>query len=573
MKGLPKSPGEEKTVPAEKDGDDDDEILRFPPPFLVPDDPKGHNIGFENDGEEDYPSSPERDDYPSNPDKDDYPSNPDGDDYPSNPDGDDYPSNPEDSPKHVSKDDSPTDDSSGFREELDDRPDYNVRAESMDSGVIEQELEQEDAQIAESVPTGPNNFIVPPLYTMNRKESRNFDRNDEFYSDMLGEAREDFTDHYENQGFENDMMNTEREESTVARSGDSPRNEMSESLLEKTERYEDISTNQTESNFRENMSDEVVSLEQVDMIANREDVNSSHLTERSQFLYDRNEDYVQQVAQPSYPHLPEANDTGNAPRVLPTPGVSYVKQEGNDWENAFISETNSYNSDARRFSQSTAETGRFGESIDRVESLSLPSPDIGTVNTRQVELTLPRTRYEATHTQNSENFSSMAEQSIMQKSDFSDDFSSIGEQSIRRKNDFSEGFSSIGEQSIRRKNDFSDDFSSMGEKSIKRKSDFSEDFSPLGEKSIRRKSASLIADETLGEQIREIRPKDDENLSISMSREDATSKASSSTLSAGQFGLEEKKDSINNGLNVIDMEQRKEGNQRKVSIFYISTAH
>ena len=65
--------------------------MLFPPPYLTPDDPNGKNLGFENDGHSDEDA-------------------PIGNGEPPKGNGD--------------KLDEPEEDSSGFREELDDRSDF-----------------------------------------------------------------------------------------------------------------------------------------------------------------------------------------------------------------------------------------------------------------------------------------------------------------------------------------------------------------------------------------------------------------------------------------------------------------
>ncbi len=144
--------GDEKTQNQEKD-DDEDETMRFPPPYRIPDDPYGQKVGFENDGPE------------------------------------------EDDGIHG---DNPADDSSGYREELS-FSDNEAKAESVDSGVIEAEMQQEKMKIEESVPRkiqfSPPPFSIPPLYTEAKIVKRDDDYNkddenkDDIFGDVLAEGR------------------------------------------------------------------------------------------------------------------------------------------------------------------------------------------------------------------------------------------------------------------------------------------------------------------------------------------------------------------------------------------------
>ena len=429
LEGLPKTPEEDETVNKEEDGEDD-EILRFPPPFRVPDDPDGRNFGFENDGPED--------DSPSH-----------ADESP-NPEGD--------SPSE--KGDIPGDDSSGFREELEDRSDYEAKAESMDSGVIEQELEQEDVQLAENVPDGRNDFIVPPLYSSTKKERKESGQDDDFFADMLGEARggsEDSEGFRQNYGFENEGRSTENEENAGSRMGDY--------ILGKTERddnssYDDVfeetesrrTLKEEQSNFREDFGNAVDSLQKVEKVTDYQNVNDSFLSRRSEFRYEENEDLELKEAIAKYPNLPvpNADDIGpgalyeenevnedlglqeaiakypnlpvpNAvdigPRVLPTPGIRYVEDTINGRDDSMYLETNSFSKEIRRSSQSITKLNEVESSMNVTQPLSLPSPGLRRVNlVRQVELTLPRSTYEALQTKENEEFSEIDEKPIRRKS-------------------------------------------------------------------------------------------------------------------------------------------------------------
>ena len=454
---MPRSPEENKIGNTEKDGDDD-EILRFPPPFLIPDDPKGNNFGFENDGEEE-----------------------------------DYPSNPEDSPQNGSNFDNPGDDSSGFREELDDKLDYNVKPESMDSGVIEQELEQEQVQVAESVPTGPNNFIVPPLYSATRKDRRNSNQGDDFFADMLGEARGELSSEmsHQNYGFENEGSDIKSERNKDVE------NEMESDLLEKTERYENYSFDRTDSEFREDTKDELTSMEQMETVADSENVNTSYTAEKSEFRYDESEDLSQEQTLLNYPNLPTTNASDNTTRLLPTPRILYVENQESQREGNVISETKSYNTETNRFSQFNVKLDEFSEATDMTQSLSLPSPDIITGKTmRSVELKLPRNTYEAFQAQRDEEFSS------------------------------------------------------------------------IGGESVRRKTISVLVDGPFGNQVREIRLANMENLSDYNSKNVTASGPVSSTGSPRQVDFDDNMVRINSDSNEINFEQRNQINQQEVSLFW-----
>ena len=368
----------------ENDGEDD-ETMRFPPPFLVPDDPKAQNFGFENDGEDD-----------------------------------DYPSNPEDFPKDGSKIYSPDEDSSGFREELADRPDYDVTAESMDSGVIEQELEQEDVQIAESVPAGPNNFILPPLYSANRNGGKDVDQKDASYADVLSEARQELEKSeslYQKYSFENEVGNSENEKNAVVEMEDSARNEIVANVNSNTEIHKSDTFDRAESKFREDVNDEWTSMEKMEATIDKEELNTSYEVERSEFRYDQSDDLVKEDTLSNYRSLPIPSELDNAPRILPTPGTLHMDRQTSEQEDNVFSEMNSYYAEDRTFSQFTENVDESNEHLERTQALSLPSPDIRTVDLAEPsELQLPRKNYENLQAQKSEGFSSILERSGRRKS-------------------------------------------------------------------------------------------------------------------------------------------------------------
>ena len=420
---------------------------------MIPNDPEGRNFGFENDGEDE-----------------------------------DYPRNSEDSPKNGSKGDSPGDDSSGFRELLDDRRDYSAKAESMDSGVIEQELEQEDIQVAESVPTGPNNFIVPPLYSANRKERRNLDQDDGIFADMLGEARGESSSEvsHQNYGLENEGSGTKSERNEVVE------NKVESDLLDKTGRYENYTFDQTDLRFRDDTNDQINSMEMKEIDAYNESFNTSYTAEKTEFRYDESAEQ----ALLNYPTLPITNASDNAPRLLPTPGILYVENQESQRESNVFSETKSYSTETKRYSLSNVKLDEFSDAIDMTQPLSLPSPDIITEKpTSSVELTLPRNIYEALQAQQNEEFSS------------------------------------------------------------------------TGGTSVKRKSISVLADGPFGNQVREVRLANMEDLSNYNSRNDTAAGAVLSTGSVGEVGFDDNITRINTDSNEIDFEQRKQIHRQEVSIF------
>ena len=359
--------------------------MRFPPPFLVPDDPKGQNFGFENDGEDD-----------------------------------DYQSNPEDSPRDGSKVYSPDEDSSGFREELGDRPDYDVTAESMDSGVIEQELEREDVQVAESVPTGPNNFILPPLYSANRNGGKDVDQNDSPYTDVLSEARQELEKSeslYQKYSLENEVRNIENEKNVVVEMEDSARTEMVVDVNSNTELHGNDTFDRAESRFREDVNDEFNSMEKMESTIDKEDFNTSYEAARSDLRYDQSEHLVEEEALSNYRSLPTPSELDNAPRILPTPVTLNPVRQISEQEDSVFSGMNSFYAENRSSSQFAEKVDESNEYLENTQALSLPSPDIRAIaRTRPLELQLPRNTYENLQTQQSDSLSSILERSMRRKS-------------------------------------------------------------------------------------------------------------------------------------------------------------
>ena len=189
---MPQGPDDIQTDGKDNNGDEDETML-FPPPYRVPDDPKGQNFGFERDGPDD-----------DEPGHDEPVDDDEGSDVPG--DGGDSPGvngNPED---EGDKNGDGSDESSGFREEAGDRSDYEAQAESLDSGVIEQEIQQEELQLAENVPYNPGLLDLPSLYSTKKKDDGRIEDED-FFADVLAEARrgsEDAGGFQQSMGMEND---------------------------------------------------------------------------------------------------------------------------------------------------------------------------------------------------------------------------------------------------------------------------------------------------------------------------------------------------------------------------------
>ena len=53
---------------------------------------------------------------------------------------------------------------------------------------------QENVQLAEAAPSTPGNIMVPPLYSASKTERRVNVEDDDFFADMLGEARRESDD-------------------------------------------------------------------------------------------------------------------------------------------------------------------------------------------------------------------------------------------------------------------------------------------------------------------------------------------------------------------------------------------
>lgn len=375
------TPEEDETV--NKDGDgEDDEILRFPPPYLVPDDPMGRNFGFENDG----------------------------------PDEEDSPTTGGDSPTdNGGKRDFPGDDSSGFREELEDRSEYDAKAESMDSGVIEQELEQENVQLMENVPANPNNVIVPPMYSAAKKDRRSSQHDNNFYSDMLGEAREGAEaseETHQNLGFRNDGGSLKSDKLASARreEADGSNYETMEASrrgegLSFDDVYENLkdlqSLPQTESIFSRNFDGVQESLQQKERAKIFDETFDSYIRENAQSSSKENKSFELQQAISKYPNLPVPDFSG--PRILPTPAISYAKQQQSSTVLNDYSETRYYTNDKSSSSQSSKMVNEYEDFLSRDVDLSLPSAGLHRVSvTKPVELTLRRSAYEALQKRNNE---------------------------------------------------------------------------------------------------------------------------------------------------------------------------
>lgn len=392
---MPKTPGNTDVVNKNED-DEEDETLRFPPPFLVPNDPNGRNYAFENDG-------PEDDDY------------------------DDVPSAPEDSLSEIGekredvhdvdipgKEDFPGDDSSGFREELGDRSNYDAKAESMDSGIIEQELEITDAQLAESAPINANDFFVPPLYSATKKDRKFSIKDDDFFADMLGESRgdtEQSKELYQNYGLENEGCSNENDKYDDSKSSDHSRsekesNEKERAYNDKFEATDSHETNQMDLMFKKEFHQDTITLQNAEeRNHNENEIISSYKMENSQF-YDQQADFSSQHVIPSMElNYPVRDNTIVLPRILPTPGITYTEQQQTSSEFDHI---NSAASDERFI---VKEMQRRSRMIDRRPSASA---DLRKVSIRHpVELTLPRITFEAIQKQQS---GESAETSVRRKS-------------------------------------------------------------------------------------------------------------------------------------------------------------
>ena len=343
--GKPVGEEDEGETDGKENDEDEDETLRFPPPYLIPNDPSGMNFGYENEG-------------PS-----------DGDE--------DKPVDPAD------------DASSGFREELSYGSDQDVKADSMDSGVIETEMKQESVRLEETTPLvmpfSPPFF--PPMYSSRTERRSNEIRDD-------GNSRDDVF---------GDVLAGARQDSDALDQNLSAENELEED-------YKQLDTEQMKNNF--NMNDQHQSLEHDNLVqaesASQSRSESADLHARDFREYNKEsnnyassteifkESVTAQESSIDYPLLPVVLEDRIQPLQLPSPVVDFSGSLSDRvaWNASSDTQDESAArySESRRVSKSYMNEDSHGrrreEGIEQMSS-ALVLPKVGTVERRRVSVTRP----------------------------------------------------------------------------------------------------------------------------------------------------------------------------------------